>query len=468
MKAAIIGAGLAGLSTAVELCDRGYEVELFESRPFVGGKVGSWIDKDGNHIEMGLHVFFGCYYNLFALMQKTGAFDYLRLKEHTHIFVNPGGNMKGLDFRNFGGAPFHGLKAFVTTPQLPLQDKIQNAIALARSPLIRGLIDHAGAMKEIRALDGISFKDWFLSMGGSAKSLEIMWDAIAYGLGFIDCENISARCMLTIFQFFASRTEASILRMLEGSPDEFVHQPIVRYIEGKGGKIHLLRGVREVLFTGEGSETKVTGLVVGKGEEDETITADVYVCATDVPGVKRIIPEKWRSWAQFDNIYKLDAVPVITVQLRFDGWVTDIDNLLYAVQVDFSTFADLAITSPTHYYKEGEGSLLQLVITPGDDYIKLSNEVIVEKMMAQVHQIFPSSRNLKLLWSNVVKLAQSLYREAPGMDVYRPTQATPISNFFLAGSYTMQDYIDSMEGATISGRMCASAILKDNSLVKTA
>ena len=23
-------------------------------------QVGSWIDKDGNHIEMGLHVFFGC------------------------------------------------------------------------------------------------------------------------------------------------------------------------------------------------------------------------------------------------------------------------------------------------------------------------------------------------------------------------------------------------------------------------
>ena len=58
MKAAIIGAGLAGMSTAVELSDRGYEVELFESRPFVGGKVSSWLDKDGNHIEMGLHVFF--------------------------------------------------------------------------------------------------------------------------------------------------------------------------------------------------------------------------------------------------------------------------------------------------------------------------------------------------------------------------------------------------------------------------
>ncbi|MEQ8958123.1 MAG: FAD-dependent oxidoreductase, partial [Coleofasciculus sp. C2-GNP5-27] len=54
----------------------------------------------------------------------------------------------------------------------------------------------------------------------------------------------------------------------------------------------------------------------------------------------------------------------------------------------------------------------------------------------------------------------SLYREAPGMDPYRPNQKTPVSNFFLAGSYTQQDYIDSMEGATLSGRRAAKAILE--------
>jgi zeta-carotene desaturase len=41
----------------------------------------------------------------------------------------------------------------------------------------------------------------------------------------------------------------------------------------------------------------------------------------------------------------------------------------------------------------------------------------------------------------------------------RPDQKTPVPNFFLAGSYTKQDYIDSMEGATLSGRQCAYAIL---------
>jgi zeta-carotene desaturase len=83
-----------------------------------------------------------------------------------------------------------------------------------------------------------------------------------------------------------------------------------------------------------------------------------------------------------------------------------------------------------------------------------------------VHQIFPSSNKLNVTWSSVVKLAQSLYREAPGKDPFRPTQATPVKNFFLAGSYTMQDYIDSMEGATLSGKMCAAEVIKGNHIAQ--
>jgi len=50
------------------------QVDIYESRPFIGGKVGSFVDKRGNHIEMGLHVFFGCYNNLFRLMKKVSCF----------------------------------------------------------------------------------------------------------------------------------------------------------------------------------------------------------------------------------------------------------------------------------------------------------------------------------------------------------------------------------------------------------
>jgi zeta-carotene desaturase len=476
MRIAIVGAGLAGMATAVNLVDAGHEVEIFESRPFVGGKVGSWVDADGNHIEMGLHVFFGCYYNLFALMEKVGILDALRLKEHTHIFINEGGRIGELDFRFPIGAPFHGLKAFFTSSQLTLQDKLQNSLALGTSPIVRGLIDFEGAMTTIRDLDRISFADWFRSHGGNNGSLKRMWNPIAYALGFIDTENISARCMLTIFQFFAAKTEASVLRMLEGSPDTYLHKPIVKYLEERGTKIHTRRRVRQVLFSETEGETRVDGMIVAKGETEETITADAYVFACDVPGIQKVLPTEWRKWKEFDNIYKLDTIPVATVQLRFDGWVTEmqdaakrkqlqeavgIDNLLYTADADFSCFADLALTSPGDYYREGEGSLMQLVLTPGDPFIKQSNEAIAQHVLRQVRELFPSASDLNMTWYSVVKLAQSLYREAPGMDAYRPSQKTPIPNFFLAGSYTQQDYIDSMEGATLSGNQAAQAILEN-------
>ncbi|MDB9379817.1 9,9'-di-cis-zeta-carotene desaturase, partial [Nodularia sphaerocarpa] len=427
-------------------------------------------------IEMGLHVFFGCYYQLFDLMEKVGALSNLRLKEHTHTFINKGGRTGTLDFRFFTGAPFNGLKAFFTTSQLSLQDKLQNAIALGTSPIVRGLVDFDGAMKTIRTLDKVSFAQWFRSHGGSEGSIKRMWNPIAYALGFIDCDNISARCMLTIFQFFASKTEASIMRMLEGSPNEYLHEPILKYLEARGAKVYTRRQVREIQFTESGEETQVTGIVVAEGDTTETITADAYVFACDVPGIQRILPQEWRKWSEFDNIYKLDAVPVATVQLRFDGWVTElqdeeerkqlnhaagIDNLLYTADADFSCFADLALASPSDYYRPGEGSLLQLVLTPGDPFIKQSNEAIAQHVLKQVHELFPSSRELNMTWYSVVKLAKSLYREAPGMDPFRPNQKTPVHNFFLAGSYTQQDYIDSMEGATISGRRAAKVILEN-------
>ncbi|KAL4326145.1 hypothetical protein GQ457_11G015460 [Hibiscus cannabinus] len=491
LKVAIIGAGLAGMSTAVELLDQGHEVDIYESRPFIGGKVGSFVDRRGNHIEMGLHVFFGCYNNLFRLMKKVGADKNLLVKDHTHTFVNKWGEIGGmqripafsfvtsscvaeLDLRFQVGAPLHGIRAFLATNQLKTYDKARNALALALSPVVKALIDPDGAMKDIRDLDNISFSEWFLSKGGTRMSIQRMWDPVAYALGFIDCDNISARCMLTIFSLFATKTEASLLRMLKGSPDVYLSGPIRNYITERGGRFHLRWGCREILYSKSADgETYVTGLAMSKATNKKFVTADVYVAACDVPGIKRLLPSEWKELQFFNNIYELVGVPVVTVQLRFNGWVTELrdlqrsrqlrqaiglDNLLYTPDADFSCFADLALTSPEDYYIEGQGSLLQCVLTPGDPYMPLPNDEIIKRVAKQVLVLFPSSQGLEVTWSSVVKIGQSLYREGPGKDPFRPDQKTPVKNFFLAGSYTKQDYIDSMEGATLSGRQASAYI----------
>jgi zeta-carotene desaturase len=480
LRIGIVGAGLAGMVAAMDLADAGHSVEMFELRPFVGGKVSSWKDKDDNHIEMGLHVFFGCYYNLFGIMKRTGAFDQnLRIKEHIHTFVNDGGSLGALDFRFPIGAPVSGLQAFFKTEQLEPVDKFHNAVRLGTSPIVRALFDFDGGMDMVRELDDMTFTEWFTQLGGSRGSIERMWDPIAYALGFVDCDHISARCMLTIFMLFAIRTEASVLRMLDGSPQSGLHDPILNYLADRDVKVHLSTPCRELvhdLHPDTGLPTRVTGIKVGPKSEFKQF--DVVIGALDVPGIKKLLPDTFRKYPIFDNIYNLDTVPIATVQVRFDGWVTEmqdtqkmidtsgdlsdgkapgIDNLLYSADAEFSCFADLALTSPGEYYKPGEGSLIQAVFD--ERAFSRSNDQIVQDCIAQLNKLFPSSKQLNCTWSSVVKLGQSLYREKPGQDKFRPTQATPIDNFFLCGSYTYQDYLDSMEGATRSGLMVADEII---------
>jgi len=93
---------------------------------------------------------------------------------------------------------------------------------------------------------------------------------------------------------------------------------------------------------------------------------------------------------------------------------------------------------------------LQLVLTREIHLLK--RVMTAQHVLKQVHELFPSSRQLNMTWYNVVKLAQSLYREALVWILIVPQKT--VVNFFLTGSYTQQDYIDSMEGATISESRC--------------
>ena len=69
----------------------------------------------------------------------------------------------------------------------------------------------------------------------------------------------------------------------------------------------------------------------------------------------------------------------------------------------------------------------------------------------------------KLRKYKVVKTPRSVYKAVPGCQEFRPSQRSPIKNFFLAGDYTMQKYLASMEGAVLSGKLCAETINKEYS-----
>ena len=78
LSVTVVGGGLAGLASAYELSQRGFEVTLLERSPQLGGKVASWpiqVGDDNLMMEHGFHGFFPQYYNLKGLMVELGAQD---------------------------------------------------------------------------------------------------------------------------------------------------------------------------------------------------------------------------------------------------------------------------------------------------------------------------------------------------------------------------------------------------------
>ena len=89
MKIGIIGAGVAGLASAIRMAARGHEVEVFESNSFPGGKLSEF-RLDGYRFDAGPSLFTQAHYvdELFELcgLNPTDHFNYERLETVCHYF----------------------------------------------------------------------------------------------------------------------------------------------------------------------------------------------------------------------------------------------------------------------------------------------------------------------------------------------------------------------------------------------
>jgi isorenieratene synthase len=74
-KVVVVGGGLAGISTSLELASRGFDVTLVESSASLGGKLTGWnLEALGEQfpVEHGFHGFFDQYYNLKEMFASAG------------------------------------------------------------------------------------------------------------------------------------------------------------------------------------------------------------------------------------------------------------------------------------------------------------------------------------------------------------------------------------------------------------
>lgn len=198
---------------------------------------------------------------------------------------------------------------------------------------------------------------------------------------------------------------------------------------------------------------RVSGFVLDDGS---SIQGDVYVSAMPVHSLRKVLPDSLRDFAYFDNLKHLKGSPVITMQLFFDRRIAGVDNLLFSAGTHLSVYADMAMVAPEYHTEDT--SIMQFVVAPAEKLIRLPDDELVAFVMEEFRRLHPIAREAKLLKHTIVRIPNSVYQALPGVDKYRPDQAGPVPNLFLAGDYTQQHFLASIEGATISGLRCIDRI----------
>lgn len=451
MRVAIVGGGLAGLSCAKYLVDAGHTPIVLESRDVLGGLEAAWKDRDGDWVETGLHNFFGSYPNMLQLMGELNILDRLQWKRHALIFNQPDkpGVLSWFDVPNLP-APFNVIASIVrNNDMLTWNQKVRFAIGLIPA-IVRG-------DKYVEAMDKYTFAEWLKLQGLDERINTEIFIAACKALKFIDPDVISATIPLRALNKFLQQKDGSRIAYLDGAPPERLCQPIVDYVTERGGEVITSAPLQKIVL---GADGQVEKLIIGSfnGANDREVLADAYVSAMSVDAIKALMPEPWQAMPYFQQLNELEGVPVISVQIWFDRKLTDIDHTLFSRSPILSVYSDMS--NSCKEYADPDKSMLELVVAPAADWIDKPNEDIIAATLAELAKLFPNHlpEPAQVLKTHVVKTPRSIYTAIPGREQFRPTQVTPIANFFLTGSYTAQIYFGSMEGAVLSGKLTAQAI----------
>jgi len=417
-KVLIAGGGLAGLSAAAALGGAGFDVDLFESRSFLGGRATSYplpagSEGESQTIDNCQHILLRCCVNLLDFYARLGVRDRIRFYREL-VFLEPGGRASVLR-RGRLPAPFHFTGAFLKMKCLDARDKL----AIARA---------IWAIRRERTrrpdLDRISMRDWLLQKRQTPRAIDRFWRQVLVSAVNEDLDSMAARHGFQVFWLaFLARADAyemgvpAVPLAQLYATDAWRRLPNVR--------LHLRAPVESIGPQG----FRLAG---------EPLTADFYICALPfdrLPAVGLAAPP-------------FDHSPITGVHLWFDREVTTLPH------------ATLLDRTMQWMFNKDSGRYLQLVVSASRDLTNASREDIIDIALGDLRLYFPRVLDATLVRAHVVKEQRATFSAAPGTEALRPPAATHIPNLFLAGDWTNTGWPATMEGAVRSGYIAAGAVAR--------
>jgi len=434
---AIAGGGLAGLAAACALADSGFRVTLFERRPYLGGRASSYEHPGtGEVVDNCQHVLFRVCTNLVEFYQRIGVEDKIRWYDEM-TFIEPGGRTSVMRASPLP-APLHTAPSFLLFPFLSAKDKLVISRAIAALTLTS------------QPDTGCSFLEWCQRHRQTDNAIQRFWKPILVSALSEDLDLISISYAAQVVRE-SMKSPAARHMGVPTVPLTDLYNSAGDYIRARGGEIRFRSSLET--FSPEPSQVRVR---MTEGEEK----FDYLVLALPFDSLARVLPQSAQAAPLRDQLSHFESSPITGIHLWFDRPISDLDHAVLLDRTIQWFFHKSRLLATRHDTAETEGSYIELVVSASKSLIDKSRAEIVDLALKEVREFFPAARAANLVKSTVIKELHATYSPRPGIDAYRPSQATPWPRVFLAGDWTATGWPATMEGAVRSGYLAAEALMR--------
>ncbi|HKT59100.1 MAG TPA: hydroxysqualene dehydroxylase HpnE [Gemmatimonadales bacterium] len=436
----VVGGGLAGITAAIGLAERGTRVTVLEARPRLGGATYSF-QRDSLTADTGQHVLLRCYSRYQELLGRLGALDRIAIQDRLDVPVlTPSHPPTRLRRGLHGPAPLHLLPALARYRALPAADRAR-AVLAARALRAVDPDDPAN--------DGVTFGAWLRRHGQTPAAVDRLWGLLCIAALNIVPDQASLALAARVFR-------TGLLDEVRAGDVGVPRVPLSRLHDGParaafarlGIGLHTGERVRGISGSGSGVSVRTDS---GEVEADAVVLAVPHAAAARLAPPSAVPDQRWDE---------LGDAAILNVHVLYDRPVT---TLPLAAVLDAGSWW---VFDRTEAAGATRGQYLVSSLSAADEQIGTPTEEIRTRHLAALASVFPGARSASVVDSFVTREPRATFRQGAGTGALRPPAATRWPRLVLAGAWTATGWPDTMEGAVRSGLAAVEAL--DTSLKSRA
>ncbi len=499
-KVTIVGAGMAGLSAALRLAERGYEVTIFERDRFVGGKFRAteWFGKKSKtHAfhEHSYHMFLNWYHNFFAIAEEIGVRDsFIPLTNVKFLYQGSFPKLKELvNFGSIASIPQNLLSGVLPIPDMFLY--MYSVLDLLGTP-----------MTQNRYRDLISINAFASEKPYSTEASVSMYDEYLAKTFAVASYLTAVKSFQTFVEYNSYQPAPLYWALTDDCFNAFLH-PLQAKLERLGVKFIFGHEADGLVLDDEGNVSRITfkkldesyspslsefsqdELKLSTGSHEHEVEGPLIMAIPPGPLYNLLGPDVLNRSPELGETGKLESVPMASVHLHLNKKFAERMRamnvklprepvVLVNSNYKLSFVADSKLWDLTETYLNVVASdsrpldhlLAPPIFTYDREWKGAAHDLSLDHPVTSLDHILHEFRRFVPFEEDEIDLdllqidrnvGRELFINEIGSWKWRPQTRTKIKNLFLAGDFC-RNVIDvvSLEGTVVSGFNAAECVRK--------